>query len=589
MTPEQILKTFRPYVPLFALILILVLVFVICFWAFTDSSGVEEASAALAIADDFILRVAGIAILAIGIAGFVLGEVRFLIQGSNNDSEYEAQQKRSKQYMLSVKLGAAMALSGGAFFAGYALDDYDEDAEKLLSGQIPGLVSDSPAVLARWVQVTPISECRLKPGESVSEDCPPRFLIRAVVRSQSACPTVSLDFKRGRPNSTKLQLNARSLKRLEANEDFKKGFGAIRLCEREIEDAFSVNRVRFGDGRQVRFSGKWQKDKGPEKIAIFGDTGCRNNNKQVCDEESWPLNELAHSIRAEKPSLVIHVGDLMYVGDDSWGAWKDYFFDPARPLLEGAPWVVVRGNHERCGEHGQAPLGFYLFFAQDEGVDCLIDGDQDNPDNNELLPTYAVDLGNEHRLIVADSSIAYEPSRSPKCSTKDACEALEALKGAFATAGRLAKNKGTVWLATHVPPFALEWEDGKPVFPESSAMMLGLWREPSVKGVNVILSGDRHLFQVLKGKGDRPHQVTVGTGGVNLDPTPDGEGKEHISPPPEAHGWLEDDQNSPAKACSYQSFGYLIAKRGDSGYDMAFHPYGQKPGSSDRPCADYLP
>ena len=72
---------------------------------------------------------------------------------------------------------------------------------------------------------------------------------------------------------------------------------------------------------------------------------------------------LAKSVAAARPDLVIHVGDYLYrespcpkndhgcAGspyDDSWFTWKADFFVPAAPLLQVAPWIMVRGNHEIC-------------------------------------------------------------------------------------------------------------------------------------------------------------------------------------------------------------------------------------------------
>ena len=89
----------------------------------------------------------------------------------------------------------------------------------------------------------------------------------------------------------------------------------------------------------------------------------------------------------------------MYVNFDAWDTWKASFFDPAAPLLTAAPWIMVRGNHERCGKFGQAPLGFYLFFDIGDAGNC--------EDDAELTDTYAVDLSETHRVIVADSTISF--------------------------------------------------------------------------------------------------------------------------------------------------------------------------------------
>ncbi len=42
---------------------------------------------------------------------------------------------------------------------------------------------------------------------------------------------------------------------------------------------------------------------------------------------------------------------------DRWLTWKAEVFDPARSLLEAAPWVFARGNHEDCKRGGGASSG----------------------------------------------------------------------------------------------------------------------------------------------------------------------------------------------------------------------------------------
>lgn len=53
----------------------------------------------------------------------------------------------------------------------------------------------------------------------------------------------------------------------------------------------------------------------PSIVTVFGDTGCRINATQVqdCnDPAQWPFKQVAASAAAEKPDLMIHVGDYLY-------------------------------------------------------------------------------------------------------------------------------------------------------------------------------------------------------------------------------------------------------------------------------------
>src|SRR5476651_2734446 len=104
----------------------------------------------------------------------------------------------------------------------------------------------------------------------------------------------------------------------------------------------------------------------PQRILVLGDTGCRIKGTylQACnDPVAWPFAGLAKAAAALKPDLVIHLGDYLYreslcpdgnagcAGSpygDNWASWNADLFSPAAPLLDAAPWLIVRGNHEDC-------------------------------------------------------------------------------------------------------------------------------------------------------------------------------------------------------------------------------------------------
>ena len=90
----------------------------------------------------------------------------------------------------------------------------------------------------------------------------------------------------------------------------------------------------------------------PQRIVIFGDSGCRLFNgatAQACnDPNSWPFPKIARAAAFSRPDLVIHVGDYEYreticpVGNMGcagspwgygWDTWNADFFQPAAPLL----------------------------------------------------------------------------------------------------------------------------------------------------------------------------------------------------------------------------------------------------------------
>src|SRR6185436_10021583 len=57
----------------------------------------------------------------------------------------------------------------------------------------------------------------------------------------------------------------------------------------------------------------------PSRVAVLGDTGCKPNDQQGCglDDPAWPLPALAKAAAANRPDLVIHVGDYNYRGTPS--------------------------------------------------------------------------------------------------------------------------------------------------------------------------------------------------------------------------------------------------------------------------------
>jgi Calcineurin-like phosphoesterase len=128
----------------------------------------------------------------------------------------------------------------------------------------------------------------------------------------------------------------------------------------------------------------------PQRIVVIGDTGCRlkaGEPIQDCNNpKSWPFSHIAAAAAAARPDLVIHVGDYAYreslcpegeakcVGSPEpygWEAWKADFFKPAKPLLEAAPWIMVRGNHELCQRAGN---GWFRFLDISETGSADISG-----------------------------------------------------------------------------------------------------------------------------------------------------------------------------------------------------------------------
>lgn len=250
----------------------------------------------------------------------------------------------------------------------------------------------------------------------------------------------------------------------------------------------------------------------PQRILIFGDTGCRLKGDLVqdCnDPRAWPFADVARRAAARKPDLVIHVGDYDYresecpaghagcAGSpygDHWATWKADFFDPARPLLAAAPWVFVRGNHESCSRGGKG------WFRQ-------LDAGQRPLSCPATSAPFTIDLG-DLNLYVLDSADASDRSPEPDGVANFAAQ-LDSLRPA------LTKQPG--WIVTHRPiwavtPVARIW----PFWPfeaELNETEQAAVRGRDLSAVQMIISGHVHHFAAYDFGGQRPSQLVSGAGG----------------------------------------------------------------------------
>lgn len=504
-------------------------------------------------------------------------------------------------------------------------------AYKLLFPPQPG-----GEILARWVQVVPRGDtCWLSASEEVPARSHPScgfdFLVRAVVPPPpAACPTVTIEGEDG--NGDELKLNER-------RNSYDSRYPIV-VCEAIVPTPLlQVSAISFPNGGRVSIAASWRKG-GPENLAIIGDTGCRDNEDQDCNDRDWPFAQLADDVAAGDPDMIIHLGDFSYGLGDYWAALSWQFFQPGRKLLAVAPWLLVRGNHERCGGE-DAPKGWlYLFgYRPNGGVDTCANAGQ-----TQRVGTYAIDFekeGNKVRLVVADSSdpYAHKPETLLEEGGNQDDQDDRDIKNRkryitmFEQAESLSRDTDNAWLVTHVPPFGIEKEfrtekkkecriekkdgetslsqpteenGGETCVSKPTAMMLAAWTEAYGKDKPVpfkgVLSADRHLFQVVKPFDGKPIQIIVGSGGVNLDPLPDGKSKKRDSSDPKSVILDEDDlkllstawgpEKAWKKVCSYRVFGYLSAKRtgADFDFDFDFRPLNEKsPGENDaKPCANLL-
>ena len=277
----------------------------------------------------------------------------------------------------------------------------------------------------------------------------------------------------------------------------------------------------------------------PSRIVVLGDTGCRLfANKSVqffqpCNTPAlWPFRSVAAVAAGAAPDLVIHVGDYHYrespcpPENDSckgspWGygfdAWDADFFDPARPLLAAAPWIVVRGNHETCDRAGQGWWRTLDPRPLAPQQDC--NAVADDPVGDYSAP-YAVPIGDDMRVLVFDSANATNLADPP---AELVARYREQLAEAFVPASSV-----RTFFVVHHPPlaFAANHDHPQDPYPGNAALQRALtplfgsalFPPP----VTAVFSGHIHAFEAVTYSTGQPPQLVFGDGGTAVDePLPD--------------------------------------------------------------------
>ncbi|HKA29157.1 MAG TPA: metallophosphoesterase, partial [Candidatus Binatia bacterium] len=326
------------------------------------------------------------------------------------------------------------------------------------------------------------------------------------------------------------------------------GFDGITVCRKRLPRG--VVRASVGGNRLPVF-----RPGTPKRIAVFGDTGCRIEEREATPDPTepteevqdcnsptaWPLEMVAGEIAAAKPQLVIDTGDYFYreaacptsgpqaplcagspppnppgsPNEDTWAGWAADWFRPARALFRAAPLVLSRGNHESCARAGTG-----YFFLLEPGVSppdtCqradAATGDPANPPPSVAQPPWVARFG-------AIDLVVYDSSNANDTTVKNA-EMFEAL-GRRAVS-LLRPRSFARWLLTHRPVYG--W--GRFAGPDRPPIWTNVTLEAALDGLigpfDAVLSGHVHLFQTVE-LPDRPAQLILGDGGTLLD-SPDIDG-----------------------------------------------------------------
>ncbi|WP_337190960.1 metallophosphoesterase [Qipengyuania algicida] len=273
------------------------------------------------------------------------------------------------------------------------------------------------------------------------------------------------------------------------------------------------------------------------RIVVIGDTGCRlkaaDDAWQACnDPAAYPFARIAARAAAWKPDLVIHVGDYLYrenpcpAGQSGcagspwgygWDAWDADFFTPARKLLEAAPWVMVRGNHENCVRAGQGWWRFLDPRALEPGRDC---NDPANDVTGDYSQPYAVPLGKGAQVVVMDLSHAGEEPIAPSDPRFEQYKQTSVALKYFTEQARF------TFAADHYPIFGVAAErkhDAIKLYPGNQALQSVFSAlDPHIlpKGVDTLLSGHIHVWEQVDFAGRQPSQFVAGFSGTQEDIVP---------------------------------------------------------------------
>lgn len=269
-----------------------------------------------------------------------------------------------------------------------------------------------------------------------------------------------------------------------------------------------------------------------DRIVVIGDTGCRmkaaDNAYQACnDPNAYPFAQIARLAAAWKPDAVVHVGDYEYretpcpQGNDGcanspwgygWDAWNADFFTPAAPLLQTAPLILARGNHESCTRAGQGWWRFLDPRGLQTGRDCN-DAAQDV--TGDYSAPYAVSFGGGAQIVVMDLSHL-------------GAKAIDAADPRFAqyseTYDRLAQMAAKArftFAVDHYPILGVTADEKThKILPGNPAIrsVFGARGQPVLPPrVNVLLAGHVHLWQQVSYASPHPTQFVAGFSGTLED------------------------------------------------------------------------
>jgi hypothetical protein len=288
------------------------------------------------------------------------------------------------------------------------------------------------SVVVSWIQLGPgSSAAALAAGRYGDQpaNAVPTVLARSIV-SDGVCPTMSLEG--GKVLRVALRFSAGALGALPGGADEPGYFvDPAQTEETRFPDGTAKATTHWAECEAVVPPGATSLTVGgqrlklpvaePKTFLVVGDTGCRNLRQSCTDPMAFPSAYLSSAEAGFAPDLIVHVGDWLYrqkpghVSAEPWGddfdGWNADVFYPMKTLLQSAPIIMTRGNHESCG---RAARGWYALLdphpfdaakmACAAGPLPVASGDVATY-TADFEPTYVVKAGSIN-FIVHDSSLA---------------------------------------------------------------------------------------------------------------------------------------------------------------------------------------
>lgn len=350
-----------------------------------------------------------------------------------------------------------------------------------------------------------------------------RAIVRALTRAP-ACPGIAWDGQDAQPMAVRATPATIPVRAVSGNKDpdSKEAVFDILTCEAAWPAGVTSARIAGHKVAAPRAEIR--------RIVIIADTGCRlkasDNAFQPCnDAQQWPFAQVAQSAAAHKPDLVIHIGDIHYrespcpegnqgCAQSPWGygydTWQADLFKPAKLLLEAAPWVFVRGNHETCFRAGQ---GWFRFIDAQPWREARSCNDPKLDLEADYSDPYAVAIRPDTQLIVFDSAKTSDRPLAPKD------HAWSQYKAQMLAVNQLVQQKPHSFFLSHHPLLAVagDRKTGK-VRPGGNAGLLSVFESlhPArlfPDNIDLTIHGHIHFFEALSFKTAHPASLVLGNSG----------------------------------------------------------------------------